>query len=132
MRVKRGLKSFSMYKVGKDMEVFLIDLQLAGVEVRRSNTRYSNYFKLLTKIVNEYGFRTKGLRTIDYIGRTPTQNGRATFLLRIYVSPSMRVEYAAIASFRPQPLKELERFLSASGWERLFHIGILVEHAKSA
>ncbi|GEM_PF-6546517 len=132
MRIKRGLKSFSMYKVGKDMEVFLIDLQLAGVEVRKSNPRYANYFKLLSKIVNEYGFGTKNMHAIDYIGRTPTQKGRATFLLRVYTTPEKKVEYAAIASFRPQPLRDLERFLSSSGWKRLFHIGILVEHVKSA
>jgi len=134
LKVTRGLKSFSLYRVRKDLEVFIIDLQLAGVELRKSTSRYSGYFRLLSRLVKEYGFKLDGLENIDYVCRTQSQEGkpRTTFLLRVYLSPQGKAEYVAIASFRPRSLRAVEEKLLSSGWKRLFHIGILVEKVRPA
>ncbi len=131
MRVTRGLKSFSMYRVEKDFDVFLIDLEVAGVELRNTNNRYSRYFRTLSRMAKEYGIPVENLKHIDYVGRTTSETGKTTFILRAYIDNG-KVSYAAIASFKPRHLRELETALIKSGWKRLFHVGIVMEHVKSA
>lgn len=138
MRVSRGLKGFSMYRVDRDKGVVFVDLQVAGAENISPTSRYRPYFEILEETVRENGFDTKGLRHEDYACRLKIavapggrRNRNSLLLFRLYLDGRGRVRYAAMVAFRSGIFSRLDTYLQNAGWKRVFHVEITIERAST-
>lgn len=137
MRVSRGLKAFSIYKVGKDRDVVLIDLQVAGVENISPTSKYRPYFAILENTVRENGLDVNGLVHEDYVCRykrlpenPEAKSKSALLLIRLFSDKRGVVRYVAISAFRSGAFSALDMFLQRAGWKRIFHVEIALKRAR--